>query len=242
MANKEITFDTLFGEVKPQNEYSTAQAIIIYGNLGTGKTTLATTCSELGKTVLINFENRISHIKESKNLRIIPTSQGEFREDKRCTYEQFTKFVDYVVNNDVKIKYVILDTLDMMLQVFIKGMLKKGEITDKYYGRADAYPKIVEYIQKLKELGATVLITAQENSENGDTDLLIVPKFKGHINPVIDGAFYLKATEDDSRVLLLKPTVGTFIKPPTVPKEVFEKIPKELENPSWKDIQQILDK
>ena len=75
-----------------------------------------------------------------------------------------------------------------------------------------------------------------------DLGWLGVPPPVDGVTIVIDGAFYLKATEDDSRVLLLKPTVGTFIKPPTVPKEVFEKIPKELENPSWKDIQQILDK
>ena len=240
MTNKEITFDTLFGDIKPKDKYSIAQAIIIYGAMGHGKTTLASTCSEIGKTVLINFENRISHIEETENLRIIPTSQGDFRENKRCTYDQFTKFVDYVLAKDVKIQFIILDTLDMMLQVFIKGMLKRGEISDKFYGRAEVYPRIVEYIQKLREHGTTVIMTAQENNKENETDLLIVPNFKGHINPVVDGCFYLKATENDNRVLTLKPTLGTFIKPPTIAKEKFNSIPEQLENPTWADIMAIL--
>lgn len=240
MISKEITFDTLFGEVKPQNEYSTAQAIIIYGNLGSGKSTLASTCSELGKTVLINFENRISHIEETENLRIIPTSQGDFRENKRCSYEQFTKFVDYIIKNNVKIQFMILDTLDVMLQTFIKGMLKSGEISDKYFGRAEVYPRITEYVQKIKEHGTSVIIPAQENNKDYETDLLIVSNFKGHINPVVDGCFYLKATESDNRVLYLKPTTGIFIKPPTVAKEKFNEIPDKLENPTWTDIMQAI--
>lgn len=237
---KQKTFDDIFGEIKPRGEYSQAQAIIIYGNMGCGKTTLASTCSELGKTVLINFENRVSHIEETENLRIIPTSQGNYRENKRCTYKQFVTFCNYVLDNDIKIRYIILDTLDVQLQVFIKGMLQLGEISDKFYGRAEVYPRITEYIQKLKDHGTTVIMTAQENNKESETDLLIVPNFKGHINPVIDGCFYLKATEDNNRVLLLKPTLGTFIKPPTVAKEKFNAIPDQLENPTWKDIIEVI--
>ena len=146
-----IEFNDLFGEIKPKNDYSAAQAIIIYGNMGTGKTTLAASCSESGNTVLVNFEGRISHIDETEQLRIVPTSPGEFRENARCNYDQFVNFAEYVLENKVKIKYLILDTLDAMLQVFIKGMLRRGEIQDKYYGRAEAYPKITDYIQRFKD-------------------------------------------------------------------------------------------
>lgn len=234
------SFDDIFGVIKPEDEYSKPQTIIIYGNLGTGKTTLATGCNRLGKTVLINFENRISHIKETENLRIVPTSTGDFRENKRCTYEQFINFIDYVVQNDIKINYMIIDTLDMMLQVFIKGMLRKGEIQDKFYGRAEVYPKITEYIQKIKETGTTVIITAQENNKDIETDLLIVSNFKSHINPILDGVYYLKYLGDNERILYLKPTTNIFIKPPSVPIEKFESIPEKIENPTWEKIAEVL--
>ena len=145
-----------------------------------------------------------------------------------------------LIKNDIKIQFMILDTLDVMLQTFIKGMLKSGEISDKYFGRAEVYPRITEYIQKIKEHGTSVIIPAQENNKDYETDLLIVSNFKGHINPVVDGVFYLKATESDNRILYLKPTTGIFIKPPTVAKEKFNEIPDKLENPTWTDIMEAI--
>lgn len=236
-----IEFKDLFGEIKPKNDYSAAQAIIIYGNMGTGKTTLAASCSESGNTVLVNFEGRISHIDETEQLRIVPTSQGEFRENARCNYDQFVNFAEYVLENKVKIKYLILDTLDAMLQVFIKGMLRRGEIQDKYYGRAEAYPKITDYIQRFKDNGTTVIITAQENDKELKTDLLIVPNFKGHINQIVDGCFYLKLVNNNKRVLLIKPTDMVFVKPPTVNKEKFNDIVDTIEDPTWDKIIEVLN-
>ena len=244
MENQETTttenqlndFNKIFGPIKPTNEYSKPQAIIIYGNMGTGKTTLATTCSECGNTVLVNFEGRISHIDETETLRIVPTSKGEYRDNVRCDYKKFVKFAEYILQNEIKIKYVIFDTLDAMLQAFIKGMLMTGEISDKYFGRAEVYPRIAEYIQRFKDNGTTVIITAQENNKELTTDLLIVSNFKGHINPVVDSCFYLKLIDNDKRILMLKPSDTIFVKPPTTKKENFNKIPNSIDNPSWKDI------
>ena len=195
----------------------------------------------MSNTVLINFEGRISHIDETKNLRIVPTSSGDFRENARCTYEQFINFAEYVLSNKIKFKYLIIDTLDAMLQTFIKGMLRKGEIQDKYYGRAEAYPKITDYIQRFKDNGTTVIITAQENDKELKTDLLIVPNFKGHINQIVDGCFYLKLVNNNKRVLLIKPTDMVFVKPPTVNKEKFNDIVDTIEDPTWDKIIEVLN-
>ena len=128
-----------------------------------------------------------------------------------------------------------------MLQVFIKGMLRRGEIQDKYYGRAEAYPKITDYIQRFKDNGTTVIITAQENDKELKTDLLIVPNFKGHINQIVDGCFYLKLVNNNKRVLLIKPTDMVFVKPPTVNKEKFNDIVDTIEDPTWDKIIEVLN-
>ena len=234
-----MEFDELFGEIKPINEFSVAPFTIIYGEIGSGKTVLATTCSKLGKTVLVNFENRISHIEENENLRIIPTSQSEFREDKRCSYDQFLNFISYVAENKIKVSYMIIDTLDEMFTEFLNGMLRKGEISDKYYGRAEVYRRMWEVLKQVKDLGIKIISPAHQKREGGLTDLLITDKIKGKVNQTVDNVFYLKATENNERVLLIKPTLGYLIKLTTKP-ELFENIQVEIQNPTWEKIIEVV--
>lgn len=236
-----MEYNELFGEIKPKSNYSTPTFSIIYGNIGCGKTILATTCSELGQTVLINFENRISHIDETETLRIIPTSNGEFREDKACTYEQFLNFLAFIEQENIKFKYLIIDTLDEMFQKFLIGMLRKGEIQDKYYGRNQVYEKIWETFKKIKDLGISIIGTSHKKQIENKEDLLLTDALKARINMTVDNIFYLAVTDDNNRILTLKPNLMITAKL-TVKKEKYNEIVSEIQNPTWKDIIDIIDK
>lgn len=234
-----MDYNELFGEIKPKSNYSTPTFTIIYGNIGCGKTVLATTCSELGQTVLINFENRISHIDETETLRIVPTSSGETREDKACTYEQFLNFISYVEENDIKFKYLIIDTLDEMFVKFMLGMLRKGEIQDKYYGRPEIYNKIWEITKKIKDLGISIIATCHQK-QNEEIDLLLTDALKSKINMTVDNVFYLENVDNDNRVLTLKPSASIKAKLTTKP-EKYNDIVSEIQNPTWSKILEVIN-
>lgn len=231
-------FDDLFGAIKPRGQYSTPTATIIYGDVGCGKTILATTAQELGKCVLINFENRISHIDETPNLRIVPKSVGEVREDIACTYDQFCNFIAFIKKENVKFDHLILDTGDEMFQKFLMGMLRKGEIGDKYYGRAEVYVKIWNYLKDIKDMGISIIMTCHQKS-NDDINLLLSDALKTKVNMTVDNIFYLKANDDGNRTLQLKPTSRIAAKLTTKP-ELYNDIPNELTNPTWTKIKEVI--
>lgn len=231
-----IEFNELFGEIKPKNKNSTPTFTIIYGDISSGKTTLATSAQEIGKCVLINFENRISHIDETENLRIIPTSRGEFREDKACTYEQFMAFINTVEKEKIKFDYLIIDTGDEMFQKFLLGMLRKGEISDRYFGRPIVYDKIWEITKKIKDLGISIIATFHQKTENLKTDLLIKDALKTKLNMNVDNVFYMKKTDDKNRVLILKAPDDMLITKLTTKKEVYNDVASEIINPTWKTV------
>ena len=232
-------FNELFGEIKPKGQYSSSVFTVIYGDISCGKTTLATTAQELGKCVLINFENRISHIDETENLRIIPRSQGQFREDVACEYKTFMGFLDCIKKNDIKFDFMILDSIDEMFAKFLKGMLKAGEISDGFYGRAQVYDKMWQAIKDIKDLGISIIATCHKKS-SGDTglktDLSLTDKLKDKINMTIDNAFYLKKTSEKDRTLILKAPEDMFATKLTTKPELYNNVVSEISNPTWKDI------
>lgn len=235
-----MNYNEMFGAIKPKSNYSTPKFSIIFGAPGCGKTVLATTCSQLGQTVLINFENRISHIDETKTLRIVPTSTGETREDKACTYEQFMNFISFIEQEQIKFDYLIIDTLDEMFQKFLIGMLKKGEISDKFYGRSQVYEKIWETLKRIKDLGISIIATCHQKQVENKDDLLLADALKARVNMTVDNIFCLMVTDDDNRVLTLKPNSMVTAKLTTKP-EKYNNVPSELQNPTWKDIVEVIN-
>lgn len=234
------TYDELFGEIKPRDKYSSSTFSVIYGDVGCGKTILATTAQELGKCVLINFENRISHIDETPNLRIIPRSKSEHREDIACDYDSFTSFIKYIKNYNIKFDYIIIDTLDEMLNRFLanaktSGAMEKGN----FFGRDNVYNEIWDYLKTIKDLGISIIATCHKKT-SGDVglkmDLSLTDKFKDRINMTIDNIFYLKKTDETTRTLMLKSSEDFYVAKLTTKPEKYNDIPSSIDNPKWVDV------
>ena len=117
-------------------------------------------------------------------------------------------------------------------------MLRKGEIQDKYYGRADVYPKMWEVFKRIKDLGINIIATSHQKSEGG-FGLLLPDKLKFKINMTVDNIFYLKANEEGNRVLQLKTNSLIASKLTTSPNK-YHNIQSEIINPTWKIIEDTI--
>ena len=236
-------FNDFFGEVKPKGQYSSSIFTVIYGSVGCGKTVLATTAQELGKCVLVNFENRIGHIDETENLRIVPRSQGNCREDIACEYKTFLGFLKCIKDNNIKFDYMIIDTLDEMFNKFHKGMMKAGEIDSSYYGRAMVYDKLWETLKSIKDMGISIIATCHSKA-SGDTgikiDLSLTDKLKDKVNMTIDNIFYLKKSSEKDRTLILKASEDMFATKLTTKPELYNEVTNEITNPTWKMVMEAI--
>ena len=226
----------IFGQIKPKNKFSSSTMTIIAGASGAGKTTLATSAQELGFCVLVNFENRISHIDESDNLRIIPTSKGEFREDKICTRTGFNKFLEYIKDGKIKADYIIIDTIDAMFEVVLKDLCLGFQ--DKRQAYQAAYDEMNSYFKVIKNSGCNVICTSHTLNDAvlGKVTIALNEKLRNKINDQTDNVFYYEVLADETRVLKLKSTENIQCKLTVKGIEKYNNTVKELINPTWKDI------
>jgi len=231
----------IFGEIKPKNEHSSSTLTIIMGHPGVGKTVLASTASELGFTVLINFENRISHIDEHENLRFIPRSTGgKFREDKICTYEQFIGFVSAVEEAKNKPKCIIIDTIDSMFDIFLKR--EKGNVRDQRMAYSHVYQDMADLLSRFKNTGVDIICTSHTvNDPNlNKINISLNEKLRNNLNKIIDNIYYLEVLEDGTRKLTLKSNEKVQCKLTTKSIGKYNNTPSEITNPSWKELEELL--
>ena len=201
---KQKTFDDIFGDIKPRGEHGSSVLTFIMGHPGVGKTCLAVSAQELGKCVLINFENRIAHIDETSNLRFVPTSRGEFREDKICSYKQFISFINWFLDNEVKANYIIIDTIDSMFDEFLK--YHKPFFKDQRQAYGVVYDELQNIFKRLKDSGCNIICTSHVLNDNVIDRLTISlnEKLRNKINALTDNIFYYESLEDETRILQLK--------------------------------------
>jgi hypothetical protein len=245
MSIKEKTndpFNDFFGDIKQGNGALKGSMTIIIGNAGVGKTTLATGCAENNRAILINFENRISHIKETDNLRVIPRRQKE-GQDIRCGYSGFMTTIELLKQkNNLGAKYLIIDTLDEAFITIRTAMLQMGLMNDKYTGADNLYTKVCESLKELKDLGLNIICTSHTLNDfnTGKIALGLTPKLRDKISAFADNIFYLHESGDDDRILQLKSSDTVDCKLSTSCIESRKAAPKELLNPTWKDIERVL--
>lgn len=231
----------LFGEVKPRNEFSSSIMTIIMGHAGVGKTTLATSCKELGFTILVNFENRIGHIDETENLRFIPRSTGEYREDKICGYDEFLSFFQFVTNGKLKVNYIIIDTIDSMFEIFLKRW--KPYFKDQRQAYNVVYEEMHDIFRKLKESGCNIIATSHVVNDEiiEKVTVSLNAKLRNKINNITDNIFYYEELENETRVLKLKSDNKVKCKLTTKTQEQHKNAEKEFVNPTWKDILEVIN-
>ena len=232
--------DDIFGEIKPKSAFSSSTMSIIMGHCGVGKTTLATTASELGDTVLVNFENRVGHIDETDSFRIYPQSKGDYREDKTCTYDQFQSFVSAIISGKLKPSYIIIDTLDAMFDTILKNKMQAGG--DKRMAYNIAYEEMNALFKVLKNTGINIICTSHVLNDPvlNKMTISLNEKLRNKINDQTDNIFLYKTLEDESRVLRLKSDDTVVCKLTVNGKDKYNSTIQELIDPSWVDVQSIL--
>lgn len=229
-------FDDIFGEIKPKSRFSSSTMTIIMGHPGVGKTTLATSAQELGKCILVNFENRIAHIDETSNLRFIPRSTGEFREDRICSYKEFASFLNFITSNRLKADYIIIDTIDSMFDTFMDYYLPLFKDARQAYGHV--YKEMHAIFKKLKDSGCNVICTSHVLNDDilEKMTVSLNEKLRNRINSHTDNIFFYDEIEDGNRILYLKTNNKVKCKL-TTPESINQAdVIAKMENPTWKDI------
>lgn len=180
-------------------------SMIIYGQGKCGKTTLAQTVKEEGETLLINFENRVNHFKESENLFFYPT------QTRMCTGNDLRTLTKSLKDNpDHGIKYVIIDTIDAMFQCFEKeiiGTSKKDKVNISFDERKVINNKMESVISVFRnDLSLNIiLICHSKKGEDGKTTLSLSNSLKNNINNKCDYIFYLEMDNGNKRILRTSP-------------------------------------
>ena len=229
-------FDDIFGEIKPKSRFSSSTMTIIMGHPGVGKTTLATSAQELGKCILVNFENRIAHIDETSNLRFIPRSTGEFREDRICSYKEFASFLAFITSNRLKADYIIIDTIDSMFDTFLEYYIPLFKDARQAYGTV--YKEIHSIFKKLKDSGCNVICTSHVLNDDilEKITVSLNEKLRNKMNALTDNIFFYDEVENGGRVLHLKTNNKVKCKLTTSTAINHDDVISKMENPTWKDI------
>lgn len=222
-------FDT-YKKVQP--EHKTVFASLIYGPPKIGKTTLAISSNELGRTVLLNFEGRSNHIPQNENLIIYPTP------DTVCTEEDIRKLIAFChENKDHGIKYLIIDTVDALFEnmeynyyqnvkTFTLSQNERKRITVMI---TDLF-KIIKY-----DLKINLIMTSHEkrDEDNIKTIVGLSPKLKININQKTDFIFYMNINSNGERILITQPRFNVEAGQ-SMP--IGQELPSEILNPTWKTI------
>jgi hypothetical protein len=177
-------------------------SVLIYGESKVGKTILATTVQGIGKTILLNFENRCGHIQETDNLIIYPSKS------KICTQEDLDKLLSFLKNDPSHgIKNVIIDTIDTLFkdQVKVLAQSKKATNSLNFDERNGIIYSILDLIDVLKgHLGLNVVIVAHQkfNDKLGKMTVSLDRDLFNFINNKTDYVFCYVKNEQNQRILI----------------------------------------
>jgi hypothetical protein len=217
-----------------------ARATIIMGAYKTGKTILACSAQEIGLTLLMNFENRLSHIPETENLRFYPL------DGRLCNQSDIYTLVNKIneLGENHGITNIIIDTIDSMVYLYEREILRMAN--KKALGfelRKDLNNPIVDFVNFLKTKNINVIITCHEKeSKTGNTVKMALPNdLSGAINSFVDDIFYLRVAEAGKRVLHLKNYEKVEQNAFSLPMDKIVNVPDYIEDPSFLKIMSYYD-
>lgn len=214
-----------------------AIATLIYGPVKVGKTSLAATASELGNTILLNFEKRVAHIKNHPNLVFFPDIHTI------CTNQNLINLSNAIASNpEHQIKYIIFDTVDSYFwQLQAEKMEKKGKVALNWDDRKEIVLDIIPFLEKIKNVfGINLIIVAHDKElknndgkKNGRIAIDLDSDIKKIVNRLADHIFYLDYNMQNQRVLH---TRGNWQVEAGQSTRQGEELPDQIINPSWKKI------
>lgn len=194
----------IISDASTQEAKVTQLKVLIYGEAGSGKTSLAFTAK---KPLLLDFDN------------------GSYRAGNATKFVKISKWADVVdiTENDLKdFDTVIIDTAGQMLAVIIasiqkiKGAVKySGELSIQGYGIAKSM--FESFMAKLNGMGKDVILLAHDIEQKvgkGDEQMTILrPDIQGgsyrFVKRLVDLIGYMRIDENGVRRLNFNPTENT---------------------------------
>lgn len=166
--------------------------ILVYGQAGTGKTTLLGTAEPRFKSLIIDAEAGLLSLKKrAAEISALTGKKFEFDTYPIKSLDDLVKVKDYLYNEKHDYKFVGLDSGTELQKVIIDKILelkKRDEMQQKDWGTL--LNKMVSVIRSFRDLpDVSFLLTALEERSGDGDEVKIVPAFDGRIKQTIDGYF-----------------------------------------------------
>ncbi len=211
MSDFQNYFDKLKIKAVTTEDFDAAQKYLIYGQAGTGKTSLAYSASlvpELCPVLGIDIEHgSLPAIKHGDMNNLTILRPNDFTEVK--------KIIDEINKPDFPFKCVIFDTADKFQEMVVRHWERIS--TNPYEKWTQAYEQLVGLVDAIKKKGITVIAITHVDRVilEGTGDVMIGPAFEGKVSPRkvpsdfdTIGYMHWQTLEDDSLIPVLVTRTG----------------------------------
>jgi phage nucleotide-binding protein len=128
--------------------------IILYGDAGTGKTTLAGTLP--GKVLILSAEKGLRSLKRfsASDRKRVSVAEVESSADLRDAY-------DRLVDGRIAVDWVVLDSISELAEMILREYKRRDKDPRQSYGKVD--DDITDILRSFRDLSCGVLLLAKEH-------------------------------------------------------------------------------